>query len=446
MAQYSPALEQRPVNTGGLWFLPFYVATIVALALLLAAGDAEEIRAAVILLLLTPLTLMIFGRAARADPDGAFLYRVLLLAWPAKLAAMAFKLYLLATVFGGADAAAYHNAGAAIAATLSSGELPEFTQYTSTKFVELVTGLFYFVTGPTSEGAWIFWSWLGTLGMLAHYKAFVTALPLGSRRWFAVLVFFSPTILMWTNALGKDALIAFTLGLAAYSVAIVSRRGISLRAIFFGVIGVGGSALVRPHIAAILSVGLTAAVLLRPIRAGVFTPIVRLATFLVMITLAVLVVRFAAAYLAVDLSVEGVEGFFEQQSEASEQGGSAFEGVGSFPTTPQALGLAIVTVLFRPFPWEGGSLLGVAVAMEGIALIALLLYRWRSILGAIWEARRHSYLAFVVIYAAIFTVAFSAVSNFGILSRQRAQLLPFIFVLLAYKGWRERVPPEPVDA
>ncbi|MGH2453807.1 MAG: hypothetical protein ACRDF5_08595, partial [bacterium] len=167
MAQYSPALEQRPVNAGGLWFLPFYLATIVGLALLLAVGEAEEIRAAVILLLLTPLTLMIFGRAARADPDGAFLYRVLLLAWPAKLAAMAFKLYLLATVFGGADAFQYHNVGEGIAATLSSGELPELTQDTSTKFVELFNGLFYFVTGPPFEGALIFWSWLGTLGMLA---------------------------------------------------------------------------------------------------------------------------------------------------------------------------------------------------------------------------------------------------------------------------------------
>lgn len=445
MAQYSPAVEQRSINAGGLWSLPFFVATVGGLALLLASGRAEEIRAAVILVVLTPLTLMIFVRAARADPDPTFLYRVLLLAWPAKLTAMAFKLFLLATVFGGADALRYHDAGRAIASSLSSGEWPYYIQYSSTKFVDFITGLFYYVTGPTFEGAWIFWSWLATLGMLAHYKASVTALPSSSRRWFAILIFFSPTMLMWPNALGKDALVAFALGVSAYAVAILFGRGIGLGPIILGAVGFGGSLLVRPHVTAMLIVGLAAAMLLRPIRAGFLTPIVRLGSFLAMITLAVLVVRFAAANLAVDLSVEGVEDFFALQAAQTEQGGSAFEGLGGFPTNPQALGLAVVTVLFRPFPWEGGSLLGVAVAMEGVALMALLLYRRRSVLGAVWEARRHAYLAFITIYAAIFIIAFSAVSNFGILSRQRAQLLPFIFVLIAYKGWHGRGPAGPAE-
>lgn len=444
MAQYSAAVEERQVGAEGIWFLPAYVATIVAIALLLAAGGAEEIRAVVILLLLTPLTFLIFGRAARADADGNFLYRLLLLAWPAKLAAIGFKLYLLFKVLGSADAFQYYNAGKRIAGILASGHLPDLSQFTSTEFVEFVTGVFYFVTGPTFVGAWIFWSWLAVLGGLAFYKAFVTALPNGSRRWFALLVFFSPTMLMWPNALGKDALIAFALGLAAYAVALLSRHGLGIRTVVWLAVGFGATFLVRPHVAAIASVGVTAAVLLRPIRAGVLTPIIRLASFAAVIILAIVVVRVSASYLSVELSVEGVTGFFETQQEQSEQGGSAFEGTGGFPATPSAIAVAIVTVLFRPFPWEGGSFLGVALGLEGMALMALLLYRWRSVLGAVWEARRHSYLAFVTIYALIFLIAFSAISNFGILSRQRAQLLPFIFVLLAYQGWRGRVPPAEV--
>lgn len=441
MAQYSAALEERQVGVEGIWFLPAYVATIVAIGLLLVAGGAEEIRALVILLLLTPLTFLIIGRAARTDVDGNFLYRALLLAWPVKLAAMGFKLYLLFHVLGSGDAFQYHDAGIRISGILASGRLPDLSQFTSTEFVELFTGVFYFATGPTFVGAWIFWSWLATLGMLAHYKAFVTALPTGARRLFALLILFSPTMLMWPNSLGKDALVAFTLGIAAYSVAVLSRRGLGIGSLLWLGVGFGATFLVRPHIAAIASVGLTAAVLLRPIRAGALTPIVRLATFAAVITLAIVVIRISASYLSVELTVEGVTGFFETQQEESEQGGSAFEGTGGFPSTPSAIAVAIVTVLFRPFPWEGGSLLGVALGLEGLALMALLLYRWRSVLGAIWEGRRHAYLAFATIYSMIFVIAFSAISNFGILSRQRAQLLPFIFVLLAYQGWRGRVAP-----
>ena len=45
--------------------------------------------------------------------------------------------------------------------------------------------------------------------------------------------------------------------------------------------------------------------------------------------------------------------------------------------------------------------------------------------------RNHAYLVFALAYAPIFIYAFSAVGNFAIVGRQRAQLYPFIFVLLA---------------
>ena len=41
------------------------------------------------------------------------------------------------------------------------------------------------------------------------------------------------------------------------------------------------------------------------------------------------------------------------------------------------------------------------------------------------------YVTYAVVYLLIFFFAFGTMSNFGILSRQRSQAMPFVFVLLS---------------
>jgi hypothetical protein len=48
-------------------------------------------------------------------------------------------------------------------------------------------------------------------------------------------------------------------------------------------------------------------------------------------------------------------------------------------------------------------------------------------------------VAFVVVYSLLFVFAFSSIANFGILARERTQVLPFFLVLLAVPAVR-RVP------
>jgi hypothetical protein len=436
-------IESPPLTTPAL-FRALPLAIVLALLVIglgltgwLETGGELEPVAVILLVGLTIAAIPIFRRAARNDPDGPFLFQVLFAAWLAKLAAMSVKLYLLNSVFGGAaDAVQYDAAGRAIAADLASGVLPQIQNIWGTDFVELLTGLFFFVTGPSFVGAWIVWSFLGTMGMLLQYKAFVTAFPAGNRRLYMALVFFAPSILMWTNALGKDALMAFTLGITAYGAARASRSSLSVRNLLIIGLGLGGALLVRPHVAAILMAGLVAVVLLRPIRAGMLTPVIRVATLLGFAVLAVFVVRTAATFINVDdLSVEGVTEFMETEQAQTEQGGSSF--TGAFPTTPQGLGLAIVTVLFRPFPWEAPGLLGLAASAESMVILGLLLWRLGNVLRAWIYAFRDGYLAFQVVYVTLFVFFFSTIANFGILVRQRVQLLPFLFVLLAYQLVRQ---------
>jgi len=52
-------------------------------------------------------------------------------------------------------------------------------------------------------------------------------------------------------------------------------------------------------------------------------------------------------------------------------------------------------------------------------------------LAAIRSMRRQPFVAFALVYVAVFTFAFSSVANFGILPRERVQVLPMFLVLLS---------------
>ena len=436
MAEQQSAVSFPP-RLLALLFFPAVLLIGIALGAWLATGGSLDTAAFILLVVLSALAVAIFRRAARNDPDGPLLFQVLLMAWLAKIAAMSVKLFLLNAVYGGsADARQYHAAGAQISRLLTAGILPDLQQFWGTEFIQLATGVLYAVTGPTFVGGQIVWSWLGTLGMLWHYKAFVTAFPRGNRRLFMALIFFAPSVLMWTNSVGKDALMAFTLGVAAYGAARAARAPFSLGTLALMGIGLGGTLLVRPHVAAILAVALVALILLRPVRAGMLTPFVRIGGFITIAILAAAVLRTSATFINLqDLSIEGVTEFMETEQEGTEQGGSAF--VGTLPFSPRTLALGVVTVLFRPFPWEAPGILGLAAALESLALLALIVWRLRSVLRAWVRAFRDAYLAFNVVYVTLFVFFFSLIANFGILVRQRVQVLPFVFVLLAYEAVRQ---------
>jgi hypothetical protein len=51
---------------------------------------------------------------------------------------------------------------------------------------------------------------------------------------------------------------------------------------------------------------------------------------------------------------------------------------------------------------------------------------------------RNAYAAYAVAFAFMFVYVFAFIANFGILSRQRAQLLPFVFVVLALAPVRQQ--------
>lgn len=410
-----------------LALLPILIAAAIAIGTAVAAGDAETVRAIVILSSVSLVSIVLFWVISRAQTPSSALLQVLWIGFGLKLAAMIYR------GLGGvlADAYVYHWRGVSIARQLATGEWPADVGALGSAFMRLLTGLVYYALGVSFIGISVIWTWFGLMGMLFFYLAFATAFPEGNRRLYLLLIFLYPSMLLWTSSLGKDALMILFLGMATYGAARIQRR-IDVIGLWWLALGIGGAFMVRPHLAAVFVVALGASFLNRPIHLGVLSPVMRLAGILAVVLVFVAVIASSREYIGFEeLGTEETLGFIEGYQEASARGGSAFEQVD--PRTPAGLAMAIPTVLFRPFPWEAHNVTALIAALEGVGLFALMVYRRRSVLAALRDARRNSFLLLCAVYLALFIFFFTAIGNFGIIARQRAsQFLPFVFMLLAY--------------
>jgi hypothetical protein len=130
------------------------------------------------------------------------------------------------------------------------------------------------------------------------------------------------------------------------------------------------------------------------------------------------------------LSVDAVLATMSETLEDATEAGSAYKP----PSITDPLGLPkqIITVFYRPFPWEAHRMVAFILSLEGMTLLGLTVYQHRAIRRAIFSAGKNPYLIFILMYTLAFMVAFMAISNFSILGRQRLMLMPFFFMLLCH--------------
>jgi hypothetical protein len=115
-------------------------------------------------------------------------------------------------------------------------------------------------------------------------------------------------------------------------------------------------------------------------------------------------------------------------TERTAGGGSAFAPP-SIIQSPLRAPIGIASVLFRPFVTDAHNLQSMATALEGSFLLVLSIVRIRWLVAALKSIRRQPYVAFALLYTGMFVVAFSSIANFGLLARERVQLLPLYLVL-----------------
>ena len=400
----------------------------------LAANRADyDVWAA---LLFIPVLLLIsvplIERAGRTEP-GRWLLRLLVAAFVLKVLATVAR-YLMAFVMydGVSDASGYHDEGARLAAGFRSGDLsPDLDRdFVGTGFIQVLTGVLYAVAGPSIYSAYAFFAWLGFWGLFFFYAAFRTAVPDGNRRRYGMLVLLLPSMLFWPSGLGKEAWMTLCLGLCALGAArlLAEQRHWLLPL----AVGLAGTGVVRPHITAALFAGIAAAAVLRRSQrpATMLTPLTRTAGIVAIVLAGLAIVRWAAGYLGIEsLTAENVDATIAETRENTGQGGSEFDA--QQVNSPGMMPWATISVLFRPFLFEVDSAQVLLAAMEGTVLLVLVALSARRLPWLIGHLRAYPYLILCVVYTLLFVYAFSSFANFGILTRQRVQVLPFVLVLLA---------------
>lgn len=435
----APAISPGSVLVAGL----VLVFATVSGATLAVVGTGYDLWAGLVIgPAVVALSLPVFAREAnRADDPRVFWFLTGALVLHLGLAfvgrVVAYDLY-----DGRADVGRYHAAGIELAARFRHGDLTVDLPggIVGTNFPGLATGVIYAVIGVSSLGGFLVFSWLGFWGCFAFYRAFRIAVPDGRLPTYRRLLFLLPSLAFWSSFMGKDSWMVFGMGLAACGVAHVL-TGHAFRGVIPGLIGGASMLVVRPHIAGMMGIAFASAFLfMRPRRElRELAPIARGSLLIVVASLATVLVLQTERFLQ-DEGIDtdrGLTGVLDETSRGAAYGGSAFEP--AIVRGPQDLPLATFTVLFRPLPFEAGSSLERLASLEAMFLLLLSIWRWQWIVAALRSVRRQPFVMFCAAYTGMAIIAFSAFANFGLLDRERVQILPVYLVLLC-------VPPREARA
>ena len=407
-------------------------ALLIGILLVAATGGSDATGVIVVGPALLLISLPIISRRARLEGDRR-LFWLLLVALLVKFIGAAARYYVAYDVYGGvADAADYHDAGVRIAERFSAGIFDTgLDSLSETNFIRFLTGVVYSFIGSTGLGGFFVFSWLGFWGLYAFYRAFCVAVPEGRSWGYAKLVFFLPTLVFWPSSIGKEAWMVFSLGIAALGAARIL-TGRTWRGLAVAAVGLWAAAIVRPHVAGLLAVALATGFLFRRPRRELraFAPLSKAVGLAALVVVAFLLLSRTDDFLKRSAihTQSGVTGVLRQTTERTEQGGSSF--APSILESPTRAPVAVVTVLYRPFILEVHNPQAFAASIETGFLLVLTLIRWRSLVAVVRSLRRRPYVAMALVYTGLFVLAFSGFANFGLLARERAQLLPMFLVLV----------------
>ncbi|MEU9133591.1 hypothetical protein AB0D08_36810 [Kitasatospora sp. NPDC048540] len=387
----------------------------------------------------------ILARVAAANPEPA-VFKLLMLAMGLKLFC-AFPRYLMAFVLygGAADSKMYHQKGSALAEYLDSADLlGQGVHYdlgmkvAGTGFIIIVTGVVYAITGPTLIGGFLVFSWMGFWGLLLFWRAVQIAFPEADSRRYAKLVFFLPSLLFWPSSIGKDAWMMLCLGLTTYGVArLLDRRFGAFVCIALGSLG---TAMVRPHVTVLAGAGLSVAYVLRkrPQQVSALGPLRTILSVVVMGAGVMLMLQQVSTFFGTEgANGDSLNHVLSETSRRTSQGSSVINAAPAddvapqFSLNPSGLPVAVISVLFRPFPFEASNIQNLIQSVECFALLIMFIRGWPHLRQLPRLFLQRSYIAYTVVYTLLFCWAFSTINNMGILSRERVQVLPLFLVLLA---------------
>jgi hypothetical protein len=375
-----------------------------------------------------------------------FLKQLLSTGLLARLAAMSLYIWIGVYVYDtSVDSFHYWGVGLQRAGDFSAVGWSAFPPpFSSTNLINNICGFVMLATGDTLPGLFVLFTLAALWGGYLFYRAFCIAFPQGDTTLYGMLALLLPSNLFWSSAIGKDALAQLFIGLAAFGFAKVCRR-LEARSMLICAAGTAGVLAVRPHIAAMLGVAFTLPFALGKSRGGWKNLAAKIVMVPVLAGASLLLISQAGEFVGLEAadsqsSIETVD----RLTKNTQIGGSAFN-------ADQSLPLRIAEapfLMFRPFPWE---INGGMSAVASVEALGLLWFAWkrRRRLTATLRNWREPFVAFILIYSLIFSVAFAAAtSNFGILVRERIMMVPLLLMLfcarLELEGAKRRMPPRNV--
>jgi hypothetical protein len=389
-----------------------------------------------VLLIGVALTFVAVATTRRLAPKEDRDFLPVLLGWAllAKVAATMVRLYINDVVYGGGDSNRIARAGNEIAGDIRSFDFSSFFSNLSpgTAFSESLTGLSVAFFGESFIGEFLIFSFLAFIGAVFFYRAFRIAIPEGNRKMLAVLILFYPALVYWPSGIGKDATVFFFLGLSvwgAMNFAVKSR----LSGIIWASAGAAAVFYVRPEIGLIAAVATIIGLIVRSLLRGRQSLLMRLLTVALMGAAAGLLVNRGLAYAGVvDFSVEAaLNAVVSQSSQVFDEGRQSSNFTPPEVMTPVWIPAAFVTVLFRPFVWEAHNLQALVQSIEGAMLGFLLLVMFPRLLYGLARQWNNPLVVYSIVFIVLGVIALSTLGNFGLLARQRAVILPFVFFIVA---------------
>lgn len=297
------------------------------------------------------------------------------------------------------------------------------------------------VTGGTVFAMFLVCAAISTAGSYLFLRAFQRLWPgWQGERFLAVTLFLLPAIGFWSTFLGKDVLVYFLMGWAAYSLARLLER-FGLRHMLGLAISVGLVLGVRPHVGLSVSLGIVLALPLRPFGrtgpAAFLRPIQRVLLFGLLSMVFVLATSPALQVLGLEeLTLERLadRAYENQLGFASTPGATtlplAIEGHDPL-SVARFIPQGVLTLLFRPFLWEAHNVLAVAAGAENLLLMGLVLWRSRALMKSLISIGKQPIMLYALIVFVTASISLAFNWNLGTMTRHRTMVLPYLMILLA---------------
>jgi hypothetical protein len=365
-----------------------------------------------------------------------------------RLAVLAFLLAWFIPYYSdkGMDAIRYHFQAIAIDQAIGTGRWHELTWGFGTPAMCILMALLYFPFGATLNGAFVVGTLVGLVAAILFVKA-ASTLRYRKRdlKTYAVLLMLLPSFAMWTSVAGKDSWVSLGLGLFSYGYArLIRRSGGTVHLL----LGAALITVIRPHIGTILLASMLASmVLAKPLsRTNVLQRVCVIAIGIVGLGCATWAAsQFLGVYRGDSQDMFAVA---KTISEGNRLGGSSVDTtkIDSVGSLVVSLPEAVVRILFRPFPWEVINVNAGLAALENLLILFLVVQRIKKVRAIARMIIVDRYLLFCMLTVIQMIIILAPIPNLGLLSRMRAQLLPFLFAVLLMPSVQRRRHPMPAVA